>query len=621
MPVVSISLIICFVISVFVYFGANSKGVEFFVDTEAEQAIIYVRARGNLSLVEKDALVREAEAITLATPGVKNAFAFAGAGGLNSSSGGAQGPNDAIGQIQIELVPWEDRPAHAERHGIEIGDLNGNIILENLEAQLAQVPGIKFEILNLTRGPSSAKPLHLRLKWNDWERLIEATKIARGRFEATPGLIDIEDNLPLPGIDWQIEVDVERAEKYGANVATIGGMIQFVTRGVLLDTMRVDSSDEEIEIRARLPEDDRFLSTLDSLKVRTNQGLVPLSNLITRKPVAQLAQITRADQTRFFDVQANVESELVKLVDSEGMIVDVVEAADARSGALAERISEEGLDAVPVTATERIETLTRWIEEERPFPDGVEWEWTGDAQDQAEAQAFLQTGFMAALGLMFIILLAQFNSFYNAILVLLAVVLSTTGVLIGMLVMQQPFSVIMTGTGIVALAGIVVNNNIVLIDTYQEYSRYMPRIEAIIRTAESRLRPVVLTTITTIAGLLPMMLGLSFDFFNGGYSLNAPAALWWKPLATAVVFGLGTAALLTLVFTPSMLALRVWFWTILANVLSALSALSRGSSSRSARDWALKRAARKMKGTDVVWDVDESPVRTVQPLHELRAAE
>lgn len=621
MPVVSISLIICFVISVFVYFGANSKGVEFFVDTEAEQAIIYVRARGNLSLVEKDALVREAEAITLATPGVKNAFAFAGAGGLNSSSGGAQGPNDAIGQIQIELVPWEDRPAHAERHGIEIGDLNGNIILENLEAQLAQVPGIKFEILNLTRGPSSAKPLHLRLKWNDWERLIEATKIARGRFEATPGLIDIEDNLPLPGIDWQIEVDVERAEKYGANVATIGGMIQLVTRGVLLDTMRVDSSDEEIEIRARLPEDDRFLSTLDSLKVRTNQGLVPLSNLITRKPVAQLAQITRADQTRFFDVQANVESELVKLVDSEGVIVDVVEAADARSGALAERISEEGLDALPVTATERIETLTRWIEEERPFPDGVEWEWTGDAQDQAEAQAFLQTGFMAALGLMFIILLAQFNSFYNAILVLLAVVLSTTGVLIGMLVMQQPFSVIMTGTGIVALAGIVVNNNIVLIDTYQEYSRYMPRIEAIIRTAESRLRPVVLTTITTIAGLLPMMLGLSFDFFNGGYSLNAPAALWWKPLATAVVFGLGTAALLTLVFTPSMLALRVWFWTILANVLSALSALSRGSSSRSARDWALKRAARKMKGTDVVWDVDESPVRTVQPLHELRATE
>jgi multidrug efflux pump len=139
----------------------------------------------------------------------------------------------------------------------------------------------------------------------------------------------------------------------------------------------------------------------------------------------------------------------------------------------------------------------------------VDWEWTGDQEDQAESEAFLMSAFGAALGLMFIILLAQFNSFYNAVLVLLAVVLSTTGVLIGMLVMDQTFSIIMTGTGIVALAGIVVNNNIVLIDTYQEYARYMGRIEAIIRTAEVRIRPVILTTITTMAGLTPMMLGLS----------------------------------------------------------------------------------------------------------------
>ncbi len=621
MPVVTIGAIIFFVISVFTYFGANNRGVEFFVETEAEQAIVYVRARGNLGLAEKDALVREVEETTLAVPGVKNAFAFAGAGGLNSNTGGATGPIDAIGQIQIELVAWEDRPAHADAHGIEISDLNGNVVLENLQAELSGIPGIKVEVRTLVRGPESAKPVHLRLKTNDWSKLTEATRTARNRFEATPGLVDIEDNLPLPGIDWQIDVDVERAGKYGTNVATIGGMIQLVTRGVLMDTMRVDSSDEEVDIRVRLPEDARFLSTLDSLKVRTREGLVPLSNLITRKPVSQLAQITRTDQVRFFDVKADVEKELVKLVDSEGVTAGVVGAADANSGALAIRISEEDLQVIPVNATERIGTLTRWIEEQGPFPDGVEWEWTGDAEDQAESQAFLQTGFMAALGLMFVILLAQFNSFYNAILVLLAVVLSTTGVLIGMLVMEQPFSIIMTGTGIVALAGIVVNNNIVLIDTYQEYSRYMPRIEAIIRTAEARLRPVLLTTITTMAGLTPMMLGISLDFFGGGYSLDAPTALWWKPLATAVVFGLGTSTLLTLVLTPSMLALRVWFWTILANALSALSALSRGARSRSARDWALNRAARKVKGADIVWDTNGGPAETVLPLRELRAAE
>ena len=186
-------------------------------------------------------------------------------------------------------------------------------------------------------------------------------------------------------------------------------------------------------------------------------------------------------------------------------------------------------------------------------------------------------------------------------------VLSTAGVLIGMLVMEQPFSIIMTGTGIVALAGIVVNNNIVLIDTYQEYSRYMPRLEAIVRTAEARIRPVLLTTITTMAGLAPMMFGLSLDFFGGGYSIDSPTALWWKQLATAVVFGLGIATVLTLVFTPSMLALRIWSWSILAFVLTLIVKIFGGRRSQTARDWALSRAARRTKSTEVIWDVDSDP--------------
>ncbi|MGR3838207.1 MAG: efflux RND transporter permease subunit, partial [Cognatishimia sp.] len=244
-----------------------------------------------------------------------------------------------------------------------------------------------------------------------------------------------------------------------------------------------------------------------------------------------------------------------------------------------------------------------WLETD-PLPAGIEWEWTGDQEDEAESQAFLGNAFLGALGLMFIILLAQFNSFYNSVLVLLAVILSTTGVLIGMLVMDQAFSIIMTGTGIVALAGIVVNNNIVLIDTYQEYSQYMPRIEAIVRTAQDRLRPVLLTTITTMAGLAPMMFGLSLDFVNGGYSIDSPTALWWKQLATAVVFGLGIATVLTLVFTPSMLALRVWFTTYVAWFFRLLARLTRGRSSRVARDWALRRQAKSFRAPEIFWDDD-----------------
>jgi multidrug efflux pump len=190
-----------------------------------------------------------------------------------------------------------------------------------------------------------------------------------------------------------------------------------------------------------------------------------------------------------------------------------------------------------------------------------------------------------------------------------------------MLVMDQPFSIIMTGTGIVALAGIVVNNNIILIDTYQEYSQYMPKTEAITRTAEDRIRPVLLTTITTMAGLAPMMFGLSLDFMNGGYSIDSPTALWWKQLATAVVFGLGIATMLTLVFTPSMLALRVWFVTYVHWVARLLAKLSLGRSSKAAQDWALARQARRIKAPEFIWTEDDLTGPAKAPASPLRAAE
>ncbi|MCA0919657.1 efflux RND transporter permease subunit [Pseudooceanicola nanhaiensis] len=589
MPLVTIGTVIAFVMATFVTFGQNNKGVEFFTESEPEQAIVYVRARGNLSLDQKDALMHAVEDIVLQHPGVLNAFSFAGDGGLNTNTGGAEAPLDTIGQIQLEIVPWEDRKG--------LPELDGDVVIADLNSALAGVPGIKIEILSASMGPASAKPVHLQVRGDDWDTLVAATEKVRAKFDATEGLDLVEDSLPLPGIDWQIDVDVEKAGRYGADVATVGAMVQLVTRGILLDTMSVDSSDEEIDIRVRLPAEDRVLSTLDNLKVRTSDGLVPLSNFITRKPVEKLAQIKRVDQTRYFDVKAAVLPGLT----TEG---------------------PEG-KPLPITATERIETLQHWLDTEADLPPGIETVWTGDQEDQAESQQFLMSAFSAALALMFIILLAQFNSFYNSVLVLLAVVLSTTGVLIGMLVMDQAFSIIMTGTGIVALAGIVVNNNIVLIDTYQEYSQYMPRIEAIIRTAEDRIRPVLLTTITTMAGLAPMMFGLSLDFFGGGYSIDSPTALWWKQLATAVVFGLGIATVLTLVFTPAMLALRVWASTYVNLLATLLARLSFGRTSQAARDWTLRRAARRLKAPEILWDAGPDHQIEVLPANKpgLRAAE
>jgi len=498
-----------FVFITFMTFIENNKGVEFFVDTEPENGIVYVRARGNLSLEEKDDLVRLVEQKILVVNGVKSVFSFAGEGGLNQNTGGAQAPVDTVGQIQFELDDWKVR-----------GTGTGNAIIENINQVTKAIPGIRAETLVEKNGPATGKPLNLRVKGDNWENILEAAGIVRAKFDEWQGLTDIEDTRPLPGIDWQINVDVEEAGRYGADVAAVGAMVQLVTRGLLLDTMRVDSSEEEIDIRVRVPEKDRILSMLDTMRVRTVNGLIPLSNFINRTPVPKLAQINRVDGERYFDVKA-----------------DVLEGVNSNA---------------------EIAKLTTWMENGAELPKGIEWEWSGSQEDQEESLAFLQMAFLGALGLMFVILLTQFNSFYNSFLVLLAVVLSTAGVLIGMMVMGQPFSVIMTGTGIVALAGIVVNNNIVLIDTYQEKSREMPKLEAILQTAEARIRPVLLTTITTMAGLTPMMLGISIDFGAGGYSIDAPTALWWKQLATAVVFGLGIATVLTLILTPAMLALRVW---------------------------------------------------------------
>ena len=633
MPLVSCGIVFVFVGTTLIFFSNNSKGVEFFVESEPEQAIVYVLARGNMSLPEKDDLLREAEAVVLEHPGIATAFAFAGEGGLDSNQGGSQAPKDLIGQIQIETIPWEDRALRPE--------LDGDIVIAELTEQLSNIPGIKIEVLSLDRGPASGKPVHLRFKGDRFDDLVAATAMARDHFNTVPGLTLIEDTRPLPGIDWQIDVDVEKAGQYGADVLSVGAMVQLVTRGLLLDTMRVDTSDEEIEIRVRLPEEDRLLSTLDTLKVRTREGLIPLSNFITRTPVPKLAEISRIDQKRYMDVKADVTPGLMKIVkatraneDPEAALTlatlrpagqdadfttvegDSFKITDRTAAAqdmdLQQEYDGQHLRLVPVNGNERIAEITKWVET-ADLPDSITYEWTGDQEDQAESQAFLSSAFTAALGLMFIILLAQFNSLYNSVLVLVAVVLSTTGVLIGMLVMDQTFSIIMTGTGIVALAGIVVNNNIILIDTYQEFSQYMPRIEAIIRTAQARIRPVLLTTITTMAGLAPMMFGLSLDFAEGGYTLNSPTSLWWKQLATAVVFGLGVATVLTLVVTPSLLAIRVWAATYAEWLARLLARMSMGRASRAARDWSLQRQARTQNPQELIWSDENLEPATTQP--------
>jgi multidrug efflux pump len=204
----------------------------------------------------------------------------------------------------------------------------------------------------------------------------------------------------------------------------------------------------------------------------------------------------------------------------------------------------------------KVKEVVTWLKTANLDPR-VSITFKGENEEQKKAQQFLSKAFGVALFIMAVILVTQFNSFYSAGLILFAVVMSTGGVLIGLMITDQPFGIVMNGISVIALAGIVVNNNIVLIDTYDRLKKTeVDALTAILKTGAQRLRPVLLTTLTTILGLLPMVLGANIDFFDRSVQMGAPSSQWWQQLSTAIVYGLGFASVLTLLITPAALMMR-----------------------------------------------------------------
>jgi len=503
-PFTVIACVIGVLISIFFIYGTFNNGVEFFVETEPEQAAVLVSARGNLSATEMLNLVKEVEAIVIGVEGVASTFTQTGPGQGGPGQGG-DAPADMIGRISIELAPYEERRP-------------GAIILDEIRDFTADMPGINVEVRKRQEGPPTGKDVQIQLSSRDSAALRAMTQKVRDHLEQNVAdIIDIEDSLPLPGIEWVLKIDREQAGRFGADVAAVGATVQMVTNGILVGTYRPNDADDEVDIRARFPKSERSIDQLDQLRLRTPNGLVPLSNFISREPAKQVNEITRIDGIQVMDVKANT---------TNGVLAD-----------------------------DKVQELKAWIENEANIDPRVNVRFRGADEDQAESAAFLGNAMIAALFLMFIILLTQFNSFYHSMLTLSAVIMSTMGVLLGMVITGQTFSVIMTGTGIVALAGIVVNNNIVLIDTFQGLlARGMEPVEAVLRTAGQRLRPVLLTTITTICGLLPMATQINVGFFDRTVTYGGPVAVWWVQLSTAIISGLSFATMLTLVVTPVLLA-------------------------------------------------------------------
>ncbi len=477
------------------------RGVEFFPEVDPERAMVQVHARGNLAVDEKNALVREVEARLLGLQGVETVYARAGAAGL----GGENLAPDVIGVLQLEFASWEERgPARA--------------IMAEARRRTADLPGVLIEVREQEQGPPTGKPVQVQLAAQRPELLDEAVATVRRGMEELGGFVDVEDTRPLPGIQWNLLIDRAEAARYGTDVATVGEVVKLVTRGLKFTDYRPEGATDEVDILARFPETERSLEQLDRLRVNTRYGMVPLSNFVERVPQARVGEIDRVDGRRVMTVKADV---------AEGLLVD-----------------------------DQVRALNAWLVE-ADLPAAISYVFKGENEEQEQSSAFLGKAFVAALMLITVILVTQFNSFYSALLILTAVMMSTIGVMLGLLVTGKPFGIVMSGVGVIALAGIVVNNNIVLIDTFDRIRRQVPDpLEAVLRTGAQRLRPVLLTTITTALGLLPMMLGINIDFVTREVTVGAPSTQWWTQLSTTIVAGLLFATVLTLAVTPSLLMLR-----------------------------------------------------------------
>lgn len=496
-PVKVVLLAVMIAGSAIVSYIAFGKGVEFFPDVDQKLARIQVHARGDLSAVERDDLVREVESRIVGIDGIETVYARSAV-----SFRGEEVDDDAIGVILLELKDWRQR----ER---------SDTILAAVRERVDDMAGVWVEIRAAETGPPVGKPIQLQIGSTDPARIDGFADRVRGSLESMDGLKDVTDSRPPPGIEWRVAVDREAAGRFGADIGTVGIYVQLVTNGVMLGDYRPDDSDDEIDIRARYGLDERSLEQLGRLRVATPAGNVPLSNFVELVAVPKVGDIDRADGKRVVTVSADVQ---------DGVLPD-----------------------------DKVQELRAWLATQQIDP-ALELVFKGEDEEQRDSMAFLAKAFGAALFLIAIVLVLQFNSFYQALLILSAIVFSTVGVLLGLLIVRQPFGVIMSGVGVIALAGVVVNNNIVLIDTYNELrKRGLDPYQAILRTGAQRLRPVLLTTVTTILGLMPMVTRTNIDLVAREITFGGPSTDWWQQLATAIAGGLTFATLITLVLTPCLL--------------------------------------------------------------------
>jgi len=480
----------------FTLFG---KGSEFFPETEPKRAYVNIKAPEGTNLDTSDRLVAQVEEILSEYEDIRYVISNIGAMGGDPFSQGGTGTH--ISRVVLDFKDFHDRARPSSE-----------IVAEVRRRILQIVKGAEVQVEKEEEGPPTGPPINIEISGEDILVLGELAAKVRKEIRDIAGLVDLKDNFVKGKPEIRVRVDKEKAALMGLDTYTIAYTVKAAINGAKAGVYR--EGKDEYDIIARLPERDR--RSIESLKRITVSGPrgepIPLTSLAEVSLGSGIGAIMRLDQKRVVTISGDVSGRLAN---------DVIKDIDLR------------------------------LQQKVNWPRGYFYRFSGEQEEQAKAQAFLSKAFFSAIALILLILMTQFNSFVTPLIIITSVILSLVGVFIGLLVTGTAFGIIMTGIGVISLAGVVVNNAIVLIDYYEQLlAKGMNAFDALMRAGSVRFRPVMLTAITTILGLLPMATGISFDFRKMALDIGGESSQWWGPMAVAVIFGLGFATLLTLIVVP-----------------------------------------------------------------------
>lgn len=409
-------------------------------------------------------------------------------------------PN-APNHVGIQFIDLEDRLSPSSES------------LELIRERVKNIPGAKITVAEQEEGPPTGAPINIEIAGDDFEILGRLAKTIREMIANIPFVVDIRDDYVEGTPTVRIKLDRQKSALFGLTTDNIGSALKTAYNGLEVSTYR--EGDEDYDITVQLSESERKVTdVLHELMLPTPSGrIVPLTTLAKIEFAGGLGDIVRIDHERVVTVKANVDENKIP-------------------GPVARAQAEELLKSFPI-------------------PPGYQLTFTGEFEFQQESEEFLSKAFAIALFLIFLVLVTQFNSVAQPFIIMTAVILSLGGAFLGLTVLNSPFGIIMTGVGVISLAGVVVNNGIVLIDYINKLrQRGFELHDAVVAAGATRLRPVLLTAITTILGLLPMVTGVSFDFHKLAISWVSESSQWWRSMAIVVIFGLLVATFLTLVVVP-----------------------------------------------------------------------